>query len=129
MPTPLAEFRTAWLPHATDSGLRRLAELLEQASPLLIHGAFSRAMPMGCLATQLAWQHPRTEHLQADAGVCWLTRVARLNPATSAVIQAWDRDGVHDWELRSELIAACRDELARRAGAGVVQHEWDAVTC
>jgi hypothetical protein len=108
------EFRDQWLPHATDSGLRRLTELLESASPLLVHGAFSRAMPMGCLATQLAWHHPKSQHLNQEAGICWLTRVAHLNPATSAVILAWDRNGVHDRDLRATLTLLCRDELNYR---------------
>lgn len=118
MPTPtaLAEFRGVWLPNATDAGLDRLVELLEQGSPLLIHGSFARAVPMGCIATHLGWHHPTTRHLQAEAGVSWLTRVAKLNPATSAVVLAWDRAGLSDWELRSELLAACRAEQSRRAG-------------
>jgi hypothetical protein len=111
----LAEFRDAWLPNVTDAGLARVVELLEKASPLLIRGAFTRAVPMGCLASHIAWQHPATAHLQADAGVAWLTRVARLNPATSAVILEWDRLGLGDWELREDLLAACRAEQARRA--------------
>lgn len=117
MPTlpAVAEFRRAWLPHATDAGLARVTELLEKASPLLIHGAFARAVPQGCLASHLAWNHPTTEHLHAEAGVGWLTKVAGLNPATSAVVLAWDTKGVHDFELRSQLLAACRQELARRA--------------
>ena len=45
---PIAEFRTAWLPHVSDEGLARITDLLEKASPLLIHGAFTRAVPMGC---------------------------------------------------------------------------------
>lgn len=119
MPSPstLAEFRTVWLPHVTDAGLARVVELLEKASPLLIHGAFERAVPMGCLASHIAWRHPATSHLSCEAGVVWLTRVVGLNPATSAVILAWDRMGVHDWELRDELLAACRAEQARRAVA------------
>jgi hypothetical protein len=126
-PTTLAEFRSAWLPNVTTAGLIRVVELLEKASPLLIHGAFTRAMPMGCLATHIAWQHPRTAHLQIDAGVVWLTRVARLNPATSAVLFEWDKLGVADWELRDELLAACREELARRADAGEAGRgtEWE----
>jgi hypothetical protein len=40
--------------------------------------------------------------------------VANLNPATSTVIQAWDQSGVHDWDLRSGLLDACRDEQATR---------------
>src|SRR5262245_29843515 len=89
----LAEFRTAWLPHVTDAGLVRLIELLESGSPLLIHGAFSKACAMGCLATHIAWHHPHTRGLNDEAGVCWLTKVAKMNPATSQVILAWDRGG------------------------------------
>src|SRR5262245_28302728 len=110
----MAEFRCRWLPCVTDAGLARLSELLEGASPFLIHGAFARCLPMGCLATQIAWHHPRTEHLQIEAGIEWLTRVARLNPATSRVILAWDRRGVRDGDLREALLAECRDERTRR---------------
>ena len=115
----LNEFRTAWLPHVTDAGLGRLIELLERGSPLLIHGAFSRACAMGCLATHIAWHHPETCTLNDEAGVCWLTRVAELNPATSLVILAWDRAGAGDWELRSELLTACKQELSLRG-----QTDW-----
>lgn len=111
----LQEFRTRWLPSATREGLNRLAELLADASPLLIHGSFSRCASQGCLATHLAWHHPVTAGLQADAGVAWLTKVARLNPATSALVLSWDRNGVHDWELREELLSECREELRRRS--------------
>ncbi len=110
----MTEFRTAWLPHATTIGLSRLADLLERASPMLIHGAFSRALPQGCLATHIAWNHPITCTLQDEAGVIWLTRVAKLNPATSKLVEEWDRNGIHDWELRSDLLAECRLELERR---------------
>ena len=64
----LNELREEWLPHVTDAGLERIIDLLEKSSPLLIHGAFTRAVPMGCLATQIAWNHPRTCHLTLDAG-------------------------------------------------------------
>jgi hypothetical protein len=111
----LTEFRTRWLPHATTTGLRRLVDLLERVSPLLIHGAFTRTYPMGCLATHLGWHHPRTSHCHDDAGILWLTKVAGLNPATSDVILRWDQYGPHDRELRAGLLAACRLELARRA--------------
>jgi hypothetical protein len=114
-PTTLTEFRTRWLPHASDAGLTRLIDLLQQASPFLIHGVFERCAPTGCLATHLAWHHPETMNLPEDAGVTWLARVAGLNPATSQVIQDWDRSGVHDWPLRSELLRLCRDEATRRA--------------
>lgn len=111
---PVAEFRAAWLPHVTGDGLDRLIDLLGKGSPLLIHGAFTRAVPQGCLASHIAWNHPRTCRYQHEAGVMWLARVAKLNPATSAVVLAWDRAGVGDFELRTRLLAACLDERARR---------------
>ncbi len=127
MPTvdPHREFETAWLPHVTDAGLARLTELLAANSPLLIHGSFTRACAMGCLATHIAWHHPRTAHLNDDAGIQWLTRVAKLNPATSAVILAWDRSG-GEWATRAELLDACRRELACRTDAAA---EYDAAEC
>ena len=111
---PVAEFRAAWLPHVTDDGLDRLIDLLGKASPLLIHGAFTRAVPQGCLASHIAWNHPETCRFQHEAGVMWLAHVARLNPATSSLILAWDQAGVGDYELRSDLLTACLDERARR---------------
>jgi hypothetical protein len=110
----LKELRDGWFPHATDAGLTRLTNLLESGSPLLIHGAFTKALPMGCLATHIAWHHPETADLSMDAGIAWLTRVAGLNPATSQVIRAWDCGGQTDWELRQVLLTACREELDRR---------------
>src|SRR4029079_9724013 len=101
----VTEFRAAWLPHVTNDGLRRLIELLGKGSPLLIHGAFTRSVPMGCLASHIAWNHPRTCRLQHGAAVVWLTKVGGLNSATASVIVAWDRDGVGDFELRSALLA------------------------
>jgi hypothetical protein len=112
---PLTEFHTAWLPNVSDTGLSRLVELLESGNPLLIRGAFTRAVPMGCLASHIAWNHPATRDLgDEEAGVMWLTRVARLNPATSAVVLAWDREGPLDRDLLAGLLSACRDEQARR---------------
>src|SRR5712691_5323564 len=84
------ELQTAWFPNMTDAGLDRLIELLEKGSPLLIHGCFAKAATMGCLATHIAWHHPKTEHLNIEAGIAWLTCVAGLNPATSSVIREWD---------------------------------------
>lgn len=124
----LNEFRAAWLPHVTDAGLGRLVELLERGSPLLIHGAFSKACAMGCLATHIAWHHPATHTLNEEAGVSWLTRVAKLNPATSHVILSWDRAGSADWELRAELLRACREELAARETNDVLHRPSDAYT-
>jgi len=112
---PITEFQTEWLPNITDDGLSRLLELLSKASPLLIHGAFTRAVPMGCLASHIAWNHPRTCRLTHEAGIVWLAKVAGLNPATSSVILAWDRDGISNFQLRSSLISACQDEQDRRA--------------
>ena len=110
----LDEFHTTWLPNITTRGLNRLEELLTSGSPLLVHGTFTKACAMGCLATHIAWNHPRTKHLNEEAGVIWLAHVARLNPATSFVIQDWDRNGHADWELRTGLIALLRDEQERR---------------
>lgn len=115
-PECLNEFRSAWLPNLTDAGLNRLVELLEKGSPLLIHGCFTRTMPMGCLATHAAWNHPRTAHLTVDAGITWLHVVARLNPATSRVIREWDGRGAQDWEIRSELLRLLNEEKQTRAG-------------
>jgi hypothetical protein len=112
----LAELRSAWLPNVTDPGLRRLVDLLERGSPLLIHGCFTRAVPTGCLATHVAWHHPQTRQLTVDAGITWLHRVAGLNPATSHVLREWDRRGASDLVLRADLLAVFKGEWqARRA--------------
>ena len=115
-PECLHELRSAWLPNITDSGLDRIVELLAKGSPLLIHGCFTRAVPMGCLATHAAWHHPKTAHLTQDGGINWLHRVAGLNPATSQVIREWDRHGANDLTLRAELLAVFREERAARRG-------------
>ena len=78
---------------------------LESFLALIEHGSFTRAVPMGCLATQIAWNHPRTCHLTLDAGVSWLNGVAGLNPATSHVIREWDRASTSNYEMRAELLA------------------------
>ena len=111
----LQELHTNWLPNMTDAGLDRLIELLEKDSPLLIHGSFTRAVPMGCLATHVAWHHPATAHLTMEAGICWLHRVARLNPATSQVIRAWDRGGNSDYAQRAELLAELKGHRKARS--------------
>jgi hypothetical protein len=108
------ELRSAWLPNVTDAGLDRLIDLLEKGSPLLIHGCFTRAIPMGCLATHIAWNHPNTEHLTLDAGITWLHRVAGLNPATSAVIREWDARGSKNWDVCGDLLAMFREERRKR---------------
>ncbi len=113
----LNELRSAWLPNMTDSGLLRLVDLLDKGSPLLIHGCFTRAVPMGCLASHVAWNHPCTERLTLEAGLTWLHRVAGLNPATSAVLREWDRRGARDLALRADLLALFRGEWEARQTA------------
>jgi hypothetical protein len=110
----LHEFRTAWLPNITEEGLTHLVNLLEKASPLLIHGSFTRALPQGCLATHIAWNHPCTTHLTQEAGITWLHQVAGLNPATSQVIREWDLSRHNDFEMRSQLLELLREERRQR---------------
>ncbi len=110
----LHELRTSWLPNITDAGLDRLIDLLEKNSPLLIHGSFTRALPMGCLATHVAWNHPATAHLTMDAGICWLHHVAHLNPATSQVVREWDRCAPFDYEMRNILLEELKQARAGR---------------
>ena len=106
----IRELKTSWLPNITEAGLDRLIDLLDKGSPLLIHGSFTRAVPMGCMATQIAWNHPKTANQTLDAGICWLNRIAGLNPATSAVIREWDRCADFDYDVRCELLAIFRQE-------------------
>ena len=110
----LQELHTTWLPNITDAGLARLIDLLEKDSPLLIHGSFTRAVPMGCLATHVAWNHPRTAHLTMEAGISWLHQVAGLNPATSLVIREWDRCGSCSVELRRALLVELKEHRHTR---------------
>lgn len=113
-PECVHELRSSWLPNITDVGLDRVIDLLEKDSPLLIHGSFTRAVPMGCLATHIAWNHPRTARMTLDAGVCWLNNIAGLNPATSLVIREWDRCADCDFEVRAELASVFRKEREAR---------------
>jgi hypothetical protein len=108
------ELRSVWLPNITDTGLDRLIDLLRKGSPMLIHGCFTRTVAMGCLATHAAWNHPETAHLNLDAGITWLHRVARLNPATSYVIREWDTRGSQNWEMRADLLAILEEERRAR---------------
>jgi len=108
------ELKNDWLPNITDCGLNHVIELLEKGSPYLIHGSFTRAVPMGCLATQIGWNHPRTSKLTLDAGICWLNHVAGLNPATSHVIREWDRCVDCDYEMRQDLLELFRQEQENR---------------
>jgi hypothetical protein len=110
----VGELQTHWLPNITDSGLDRLIDLLEKGSPLLIHGCFTKAIPMGCLASHIGWNHPRTSHQTLEAGIHWLNRIACLNPATSHVLRDWDRRGMLDWDVRSELLGHFRQERQKR---------------
>jgi hypothetical protein len=112
----LHELQSSWLPNITDAGLDRIMDMLQKDSPLLIHGCFTRSVPMGCLATHAAWNHPATAHLTLDAGVTWLYRVARLNPATSEVIREWDRRGARDFTIRKELLEVFVAERDARRG-------------
>src|SRR6516165_6468780 len=110
----LHELHSAWLPNMTDDGLNHLINLLDKASPLLIHGSFTRAVPQGCLATHIAWNHPGTTHLTQEAGIAWLHNVAGLNPATSHVVREWDRSCHSNYEVRAALLGLLREERRRR---------------
>jgi hypothetical protein len=109
------ELRTSWLPNVSDAGLGRVIDLLEKGSPLLVSGRFTGAAAMGCLATHIGWHDAAVGHRTDDAGILWLTRVARLNPATSHVIREWDRHGPQEWTFRAEVLALLRDEQTQRA--------------
>jgi hypothetical protein len=113
-PDCVRELRTSWLPNMTDAGLDRLIDLMEKGSPLLVHGCFTRTVPMGCLASHVAWNHPETAHLTVDAGINWLHRVAGLNPATSYVIREWDSRGGDNWELRADFLAELKEHRRTR---------------
>jgi hypothetical protein len=110
----MRELQIRWFPNLTDQGLDRLIELLEAGSPLLIHGCFTKATPMGCLATHAGWHHPRTAHLTGDAGILWLSRVAGLNPATSHVLREWDCRVGEAWQLRDDFGQVFRAERRSR---------------
>jgi hypothetical protein len=109
------ELHESWLPHVSDAGLDRVIDLLEKGSPLLLSGRFTEALPRGCLATHIGWHHPAVAHRTLDAGILWLTRVARLNPATSAVIREWDRRCPTEWSFRSDLLDVLKRERANRS--------------
>ncbi len=113
-PECLGELHGSWLPNITDTGLDRLIELLEKGSPMLIHGCFTKAVPMGCLASHVAWNHPNTCHLTLDAGITWLHKVACLNPATSLLMREWDLRGACDVEMRGDLMVIFQAERASR---------------
>ena len=114
-PEVVNELKTHWLPNVSDAGLDRIVDLLTKGSPLLLSGRFTSALPTGCLATHIGWHHPAVCHRTEDAGVLWLTRVAGLNPATSRVIQEWDRNDPRDWGLRRDLLEILLAEQERRS--------------
>jgi hypothetical protein len=125
----LHEFRTAWLPNISEDGLSHLVDLLEKASPLLIHGSFTRALPQGCLATHIAWNHPSTTHLTQEAGISWLHNVAGLNPATSHVVREWDLARHNDFETRSQFLSMLREERGHReAKRKTAGRKWETVS-
>lgn len=113
------ELQNMWLPNVSNDGLDRLIDLLEKGSPLLVHGRFTGALPMGCLASHIGWHHPRVCHRTMDAGILWLTRVAGLNPATSHMIRVWDSTGPKSWPLREELASIFRAERKARQQANI----------
>jgi hypothetical protein len=102
------------MPNMTDAGLDRLIDLMEKGSPMLIHGCFTKTVPMGCLASHVAWNHPTTSHLTVDAGINWLHQVAGLNPATSYVIREWDSRGLDNWQLRADFLAELKEHRRSR---------------
>src|SRR4051812_10263317 len=110
----LRELRSAWLPNLTDAGLARLLNLLEKGSPFLVSGCFVRSIPMGCLASHAAWNHPETEHLNLEAGVTWLHGVGGRTPPTSLVWREGDSRAPCARALRSAPAAKSRDELPPR---------------
>jgi len=108
------EFQRVWLPNLTDSALARLTELVLARSRFLIAGRFDAAVAQGCLATHAGWHHPQTTHMNAEAGIGWLTRVAGLNPATSRVVLAWDAEWPDNHLFREALTQELLAETVRR---------------
>lgn len=118
--TPLTESFTRelehhWFPGTPNSALDHLLRLLETASPLLVHGCFTRVPPQGCIATQIAWHHEKTARLGQDAGIIWLDQIAKLNPISSVVLSTWDMLGSQDVGLRHALMEQFRTERRRRS--------------
>ena len=107
------ELRTGWFPHLTDSGLSRLAEMLEKGDPLLFRGSWAAVSVQGCLATHAGWHHPATSELGGQAGFVWLRAVAGIDPLTSYVLSEWDHTQC-DWQTRAEFLAEFRGEQRRR---------------
>ena len=95
--TAVTEFRAAWLPHVTDdrpAPPRRSARQGQPAfDPRRVHSAHADGLPR--LAHRLESPARRAISTTRPASM-WLSKVAGLNPATSAVILAWDRAGNAD---------------------------------
>ena len=107
---PVAEFRSAWLPHATDDGLNRIIELLEKASPLLIHGMFTRAVPMGCLASHRGI--PPDAPVRSRSRRLWLSG----RQAQPCNLRGHPRVGSpRPGDTNFGMLEACRDERCPRA--------------
>jgi len=103
----------------TDAGLDRLIDLMEKGSPMLVHGCFTKTVPMGCLASHVAWNHPATSHLTVDAGINWLHRVAGLSEHYELHV---GRDAVNDFvtvkvEARGEVGGDRYGSVGREAEA------------
>lgn len=113
------ELNHRWFPGATDGAIDQVIRLLESASPLLVSGCFCKVPPQGCLATQIAWHHPKTRHLTQDAGIVWLDCVANLSPVTSHVLTFWDARGANDLAYRHFLLDQFQGEKLRRQRFGL----------
>ena len=115
------ELHHRWFPGAMDGAIDQVIRLIEAASPLLVSGYFCKLPPQGCLATQIAWHHPKTCHLNQDAGIVWLDRVANLSPVTSHVLTFWDARGSSDLAYRHFLLDQFKSERSRRQATGLAR--------
>jgi len=107
-PETVRELRDAWLPNMTGPGLDRLIDLLDNRSPLLVHGCFTKSLPMGCLATHVAWNHPATEHLTVEAGIKDLL----ILKTTDSGFENYIRDPYTTLKATSDRIFATQCEVA-----------------
>ena len=93
------ELEQSWLPNITDSGLERIIDLLRKDSPLLIHGCFTKAVPMG-----VAWRRTLpgiilSRNIARSMPAFIVSTTSHLNPATSLIIREWDARGRNNWDL------------------------------